>query len=364
MLSKKEGLLGAHKLELEVPTVSNQFGPEVKTSLLDARDNSFLIVDFQDEPIHDQWFLKNKHVVLEKLLEHGVIYLRNGHISKDSVVRHVEELVGAEALLDSYAGGVASRPKIDKSLFLTTEAPAGNAIHQHYEMSYMKNSPRKIFFYSNLPAEHGGATPVTFSRRMKKDLDPQIFEEYKKRGIYYIRNYYGDAKESWKLLLTWQKAFEVKTKKEFEAYAKKSNFEFEWTANNGLRTLNLMPGIIRHPETGEEFLHNHSVSFRPYDASNQKELSKRIHFESLALDERAKIESIEPGNQPYAVAWGDNLELISNDIIEQIYQVSNNNKVSLNWRKGDLMIVDNILASHGRDPFKGERETFALLSSK
>ncbi len=310
------------------------------------------------------WFKKNKDALLEKLLEHGVIYLRNCHIQKDEVVSYVEDIVGTNALLDSYAGGVAARPKIDKNLYLTTEAPAANSIAQHYEMSYMKNCPKKIFFYSHLPAEHGGATPVTFSRRVKKDLDPKIFEEYRKRGMCYIRNYFGEANDSWKLLLSWQRAFEVKTKKEFEDLARKNKFEFEWTKNNGLRTMNLMPGVIHHPETHEEFIHNHSVSFRPYSESTKNSFSSRIHLDSLAPDERACLESISPETQPYAVAWGDTREMISDDIIEQIYQVSNKNKVSLNWRAGDLMIIDNILASHGRDPYKGDRATYAMLSAK
>lgn len=344
--------------------LKNEFGAEAYTYLLDARDESFLIVDFLKPVNHKKWFQQNKDTILNKLLKHGVVYLRNGLIPKEQLVELVESLLPKDALADSYSGGTTARPRVDRNLFLTTEIPAENAILQHYEMSYMVNAPKKIFFYSNLPAEHAGATPVAFSRRIKKELNPALWEEFKKRGICYVRNYYADARNSWKVLLTWQRAFEVNSKAELEDAAKKQGFQFEWTQNGGLRTVNKMPGIITHPVTQEEFLYNHAWVLHTYSENGVLNPFRRAVLDSLDPDEKEKILSLPMMDQPYLVTWGDTNEVIPTNIIEEVYEVYNKNKISLNWRQGDLMIVDNILASHGRDPFKGKRETFALLSTR
>jgi hypothetical protein len=35
---------------------------------------------------------------------------------------------------------------------------------------------------------------------------------------------------------------------------------------------------------------------------------------------------------------------------------------SFNWQRGDVMVVDNVLATHGREPFTGERRILVAMS--
>jgi hypothetical protein len=42
-------------------------------------------------------------------------------------------------------------------------------------------------------------------------------------------------------------------------------------------------------------------------------------------------------------------------------KISNNNKVYFKWHKNDLLIIDNYLTTHGKQPHAGKREISASL---
>jgi hypothetical protein len=53
---------------------------------------------------------------------------------------------------------------------------------------------------------------------------------------------------------------------------------------------------------------------------------------------------------------------ISDETLEEIRRTYSNASVRFPWRNGDVLLVDNILASHGRDPFTGERRTLVAMA--
>ena len=341
---------------------SGSYGNKVNTFLLEPRDNAFLVIDFKENVDPIEWLTWHKDQLLNDLTAHGVVFFRNFRMPKEVLVAAVESILPANSLVNSYQGGVTKRPRVDQNLFLTTVIPSENAIQLHHEMSYLDSFPKKIFFYSNVPSEHGGATPVTFSRRIKKDFDPELFNEFKRRGVCYIRNYYGQVQDSWKILLSWQKAFEVKSKAELASVAQNLGFDYEWIGDD-LRTRNIRRATTVHPVTKEEFLFTHAAILHSYSEDGAPNPYKRSGTSGIDLAETEIINKMPQMQQPYLAAWGDTQEVISGEIIEHLFSIYNKNKVSLNWRAGDLMMIDNVLAAHGRDPFIGDRETFALLSN-
>jgi hypothetical protein len=49
-------------------------------------------------------------------------------------------------------------------------------------------------------------------------------------------------------------------------------------------------------------------------------------------------------------------ERIEPQVIEHINGVYEREAVVFPWQKGDVLMLDNMLAAHGRNPFKGQRK--------
>jgi hypothetical protein len=58
---------------------------------------------------------------------------------------------------------------------------------------------------------------------------------------------------------------------------------------------------------------------------------------------------------PFSTSFGDGEPISESDIgvIDEAYRQAT---VRESWKPGDVMLVDNILAAHGREPFRGSRK--------
>ena len=61
------------------------------------------------------------------------------------------------------------------------------------------------------------------------------------------------------------------------------------------------------------------------------------------------------------VVFGDESEINPNDLLK-ISAVSRSCEVLFPWQKGDVMIIDNVLAMHGRKPFTGLRQNVVAMA--
>jgi hypothetical protein len=66
------------------------------------------------------------------------------------------------------------------------------------------------------------------------------------------------------------------------------------------------------------------------------------------------IENLGIENLPRNALYGDGTP-IEDSVIDQIRQVYEHEEVMIPWKRGDILLVDNMLRSHGRMPFKGPR---------
>ena len=158
----------------------------------------------------------------------------------------------------------------------------------------------------------------------------------------YVRNYTPGVD------LRWQDVFQTEQKDEVDRFCKDHDIQVQCNSSGPeLTTRQVCQATIKHPTTGEP------VWF------NQAHL-----FHISALDERdhlSLIRELGENNLPRNTFYGDG-NPIELEVLEHIRQVYNEEKIKFKWQKGDIMILDNILTAHAREPFRGERKIAVAMA--
>ncbi|MFP5263068.1 MAG: TauD/TfdA family dioxygenase [Blastocatellia bacterium] len=278
------------------------------------------------------WANANQDTLEADLNRHGAILFRHFHLSDVGEFEgFISDLCGE---LLEYRERSSPRHNVHGNIYTSTDYPADQSIFPHNENSYQRTWPLKIFFFCLTPALEGGETPLVSSRAIYQKLDPRIREKFERKQVMYVRNYGG------RFGLPWQKVFQTEDPAQAQAYCLKQGIETEWLSNDRLRTRQVRPAVARHPYTNEWVWFNHAVFF---------------HTSTLRDDIRQTIlEEVAGNDLPSQAYYGDGsaLEASALDELRGLYREQ---AVLFQWERGDLLMVDNMLTAHGRQPFKGPR---------
>jgi hypothetical protein len=73
------------------------------------------------------------------------------------------------------------------------------------------------------------------------------------------------------------------------------------------------------------------------------------------------LEQFKDDELPRNAFYGDGSK-IEDSILQEIRETYDRTAVRFTWRKGDVLMVDNFLTSHGRDPFIGPRTVLVAMA--
>jgi len=86
------------------------------------------------------------------------------------------------------------------------------------------------------------------------------------------------------------------------------------------------------------------------------------HLWSLAPAVRESMLAVfDEKDVPYNVFYGDG-SVIENAVIEHITEAYNSETVAFPWQEGDVLMLDNMLVAHGRNPFTGPRKVIVAMA--
>lgn len=286
-----------------------------------------------------EWITAHRETLRERLKTHGAILFRGFEVKSAAAFRECAAALSPELL--NYLERAAPRKEVHNRVYTSTEYPADESIPLHHEMSYSHMWPLKIWFYCAVPATGGGATPIADDREIFDKVDARIREIFQQKKVMYVRNF-GEGAD-----LSWMEVFQTDDRGDVERYCAETGIEFEWRSGNRLRTRQVRQAVMNHPETGDLVWFNHAHLF---------------HVSNLKPEIRSALsQEFRDDELPRNAFFGDG-SAIPDATLEQIRRAYSDNAVRFEWRAGDLLLLDNMLASHGRDPFIGDRQTLVAMA--
>ncbi|GAA3000945.1 TauD/TfdA family dioxygenase [Actinokineospora diospyrosa] len=291
-----------------------------------------------DGPVVER-ITRDRAALRAKLVEHGALLLRGFDIGgADGLAAAVRALAG-EPL--SYTEQSSPRSVIKGNVYTSTSYPAQAEIPLHTEMSYQSKWPLTLFFHCVEPPLTEGATPLASIREVYERIDPDVRAEFERRRWMVVRNYGEDVG------LRWWTAFGTEDRAEVERQCAAGGITPEWVGPDGLRTRAVRDAVHKHPVTGLPVWFNHIVIF---------------HESSLSAELREVIADIYgPDGFPNNSYYGDG-SVIPDDVVDHLRQCYRAASTRFDYQRDDLLVVDNMAAAHGREPFTGPRKIAVAMA--
>jgi amino acid adenylation domain-containing protein/FkbM family methyltransferase len=284
-----------------------------------------------------EWAKVNREFIDTKLLRHGAILFRGFRIDPMAEFNQFARVVCSGLFNEN---GEHPRQSINGDVYTPVFYPPEQKLLWHNENSFNHTWPGKILFCCARPAARGGETPVVNSRQIFEMLDRRLRERFLNKGVMYVRNY-GDG-----LGLDWQTVFRTNSKAAVEEHFRKARIEFEWKEGGRLRTRSVRPAAVKHPRSAEAVWFNQAQHW---------------HVSCLDPLTRESIAAVfREEDYPRNCYYGDGSP-IEDSVMQEILAAYQKAEVVFTWQAGDILMLDNLLTAHARQPFAGERKLLVAM---
>ncbi len=277
------------------------------------------------------WAQQSRDWIERQLQRHGGLLFRGFNLPDAATFEQF-----AQAMVPDLYGKYGDLPKNNsgRNIYHSTPYPEQHMILFHNESSHMAKWPRKQWFYCELPARRGGCTPIVDCREVYRRLPPEVLKPLEQKGLLYVRHFTD------KLDVRWQDFFKTDDRNQVERHCREEDIRWQWL-DDGLRIEQHGPAVMAHPNTGEKSFFN----------------QMQLHHEScLEPEVRNNLKTLfSPDRLPRNVYYGDGSP-IEDAVMAEIGRTYEACAVRFDWQKGDVVMLDNMLVAHARDPFEGERK--------
>jgi alpha-ketoglutarate-dependent taurine dioxygenase len=288
------------------------------------------------------WAQNNFEFIGQKLVEHGAVLFRGFRLrTAEDFERFSRALIPHRV---NYVEGSSPRLSLGEKIYTSTEYPADQFVSMHNELSYAHRWPGRLLFFCDVEPQQGGETPIADSRKVLALLPPELRRRFADKGVSYMRNLHGGRGAG----LSWQTVFETEDRAAVESYCREGGIEFRWKEDGGMWTRQHRPAVRAHPATGEE------VWFNQVDQWHPSNLEKDVA--------RVLLASCKESDLPIYATYGDDTPFADSEL-DEVRQAFRQAIVKFPWRRGDALLVDNMLTAHGRMPFVGPRRVLVAMGN-
>ena len=297
-----------------------------------------LVVETDRDRTFEEWAARERAWIEGALVEHGAIRFKRCGVDSPEAFR-----AAASALCNSlvdYMYRSTPRTSVGDQVYTATEYRNSAVIPLHNENAYQRDWPTRLVFTCLQPAATGGETTLASTAAITSRIDEAVKQRFVERGVMYVRNY-GHGVD-----LPWQTVFQTSDPAEVEQFCRRENIDFEWLPNGRLRTKQVCQAVATHPATSERLWFNQAHVF---------------HVSALGReDEAITLKLFGEANVPRNACYGDG-ERIPVDALTHIRAAYEAETMMWPWEAGDVLLVDNMLVAHGRQPFTGTRKVLVVM---
>ena len=284
------------------------------------------------------WIAENAGQIEGQAAAHGAVLLRGLPLANPEDFDAAVAAFGLTNFTYEDSLSNAVRKVHTPRVFSANEAPPETTIFLHHEMAQTPVYPSKLFFFCQKAAEEGGSTPLCRSdvlwERIEKEV-PRLAQNCLTKGLKYSNVMPAEADLVSGMGRSWQSTLSVDSREEAEARLSELEYTWQWMEQEELRVTSPTLPAVRELDNGKRSFFNQLIAaFNGWkDARN---------------DPRK------------AITFGDGSPLDPADVAAAS-ELATAHTYDLPWRPGDLAIVDNFTAMHGRRPFRGKRTVLASL---
>ena len=311
----------------------------VQVSDLTKVDDLPLILNVDSGGVRSLAFIKKHKATIQRLVdENGALLIRGLKVHSSKEFGNILAQAFDSPLLQ-YTYRSTPRTEFRGNIYTATEYPSNQIIEQHNENAYSNSWPNRIGFLCYIEPTVGGETPISCSKTLYDRLPQEIKTAFEEKQVMYVRNYID-------VDLPWTEVFQTEDRSEVESYCQDNNIEFEWL-ENGLRTKQVNPATAVHEQTKDKLWFNQAHLF--HVSNLEKDVADTL------------ISTVGLENLPRNTFYGDGSP-IPEAYLQTIRDLYKETKIKFKWKKNDILLLDNMRFTHGRETFEGERQIIVGMS--
>jgi alpha-ketoglutarate-dependent taurine dioxygenase len=274
------------------------------------------------------------------VLAHGAVLIRSAGI------RSAADLAAGRAALGLAAADCpdrfSHRTDHGDGVYSWPEWAADRDMCLHHEQSQGATFPRVLLLGCLAVPEQGGSILLGDTRAVVKHIPSDLSQRFGAGGWSLRRTFRP------RLGVPWSAAFGVADRAELERRLAEQDVSVSWTADGTLRTEQTRPAVVDHPVTGEACWFNDVAFFSRWSVPE--------------LERSVLISAFGPDGLPLDTTPGAGAPLTEAeyDILMDAYAEAS---TKVDWRPGDLLLVDNMLTAHGREPHSGGFDVLVAMAS-
>lgn len=284
------------------------------------------------------WLAEHRGRLEEQAALHGAILFRGFPLA---TAEDFDRFVSAFDWPNfAYDESLSNAVRVNRTprVFTANEAPPTVTIFLHHEMAQTPIYPGKLFFFCEQPAEQGGATPLCRSDILWQRLSercPSFARDCQQKGLRYTNVMPSANDASSGMGRSWQSTLRAETRDAAEQRLKTLGYEWQWLDDGCLRATTPVLDAVRGLADGRSTFFNQLIAAYCGWKDSRNDPSKSI-------------------------TYGDGTPL-DGDAAMQAARLAEEITFDLAWQHGDVALVDNYVAMHGRRTFSGTRRVLASL---